>query len=414
MRMTQGGIQLASSLPQRDFSAVTPVRSRWPRFELDEIAAVASVLESGRVNSYVHGDQCRAFEEEFADFIGAPYAIAVANGTVALEVALRALKVGPGDEIIVPARSFFASVSCIVAVGATPVFADIDPNSQNICPDSARSMITSRTKAIICVHLAGFPCQMDELQALCRARGLLLIEDCAQAHGAMFHGQRVGSFGDAAAFSFCTDKIMSTGGEGGMVLLRDEQSWARGWAYKDHGKNPMKLRARGGPAVEYQYVHDNFGSNFRLTEMQAAIGRRQLAKLPNWITRRQANAAALVRYLPRHPAILLPVIPADVSHAFYKFYLQLLPKHLPDRVTVKDVLAGLNALGIACGSGSCPDMSQEKAFAHNNPARAGNLVNAHTVAARSVMLPVDHLLGDDDMRSIACAFDHLLAREEVH
>lgn len=391
-----------------DTGPIAPVRSRWPQFAPDEIAAATAVLASGRVNGYVHGEQCRAFEAEFARYVGMPHAIAVANGTLALEVALRALGIGPGDEVIVPARSFFATTSCVVAVGAVPVFADIDANSQTIAPASVRRMITPRTRAVICVHLAGFPCAMEALGRLCREHGLSLVEDCAQAHGAAIAGRRAGSFGDAAAFSFCTDKILSTGGEGGLVLLRGEDAWARGWAYKDHGKNPRKLGAGTAPAGAYQYLHDSFGSNFRLTEMQAAIGRRQLAKLPGWLRQRQANAAALMQGLGRFPAVVLPDIPPDVSHAFYKFYLQLRPDRLPRGLTVAEVIAGLNDLGVACGSGACPDMSREAAFANGQPARDGDLPVARAVAARSVMLPVDHLLGAADMAAIVRAFGRVL------
>jgi dTDP-4-amino-4,6-dideoxygalactose transaminase len=204
-----------------------PVASQWPRHEADEVAAVTRVLESGRVNSLVHGDECRAFEHEFAEFVGMPHAIAVSNGTVSLELALRALGVGPGDEVILPARSFFATASCVAAVGAETVFADIQIETHNIDPASVQRMLSPRTKAVICVHLGGRPCELDALLEICRANDLFLIEDCAQAHGATYRNQPVGSFGDASSFSFCTDKIMSTGGEGGMVLFRDEAAWSR-------------------------------------------------------------------------------------------------------------------------------------------------------------------------------------------
>ena len=202
--MVTDKVEHASVAPDRR----RPVASAWPRHEADELAAAMRVLESGRVNSLIHGDECRAFEQEFAAFIDMPHAVSVSNGTVALELALRALEVGPGDEVILPARSFFASASCIVAVGAEPVFADILPETQNIDPASVERLVTPRTRAVICVHLAGLPCDMDALTALCEKRGLFLIEDCAQAHGARFRGRAVGSFGDASAFSFCTDKIM--------------------------------------------------------------------------------------------------------------------------------------------------------------------------------------------------------------
>ena len=404
--MVTDKVEHASVAPDRR----RPVASAWPRHEADELAAAMRVLESGRVNSLIHGDECRAFEQEFAAFIDMPHAVSVSNGTVALELALRALGVGPGDEVILPARSFFASASCIVAVGAEPVFADILPETQNIDPASVERLVTPRTRAVICVHLAGLPCDMDALTALCEKRGLFLIEDCAQAHGARFRGRAVGSFGDASAFSFCTDKIMSTGGEGGMVLFADEAAWAKGWAYKDHGKDPIKLRTPStGRPGEFRYMHDSFGSNFRMTELQAAIGRAQLRKLPGWLARRKANARALSDALSDLPAIVLQAVPAHVDHAWYKYYLRLDGARLPRGMDRSDVIAGLIARGIQCGSGSCPDMSREAAFEGLPPRRDGDLAQAHKLGACSVMFPVDHLLGEEDMLAIGAALREVLA-----
>ncbi|HEX7871594.1 MAG TPA: DegT/DnrJ/EryC1/StrS family aminotransferase [Sphingobium sp.] len=375
-----------------------PIRSRWPHYEEDEIAAVTEVLRAGQVNSLVHGTRGRAFERAFAEYIGAPYALSLANGTLALELALRALGIGPGDEVIVPARSFFATVACVVAVGATPVFADIDEESQNIDPDSVERLLSPRTTAVLCVHLAGWPCDMDALVRLCNRHALWLVEDCAQAHGATWRGQKVGSFGDAAAFSFCTDKIMSTGGEGGMLLLRDPGHWKRAWAYKDHGKNPDKVNA---PATggSFRYVHDSFGSNWRMTEMQAAIGLVQLAKLPAWLEARASNARILQQALAGHSLIRLPEIPAHVGHAFYKFYFRV--------EGASDLIGALQAAGIGCGSGSCPDMSREAAFATRPARRDADLAAAARLGEQSVMLPVDHLLDTGDMRAMAQAVRHL-------
>lgn len=382
--------------------------SRWPYYEADEIEAVREVLESGRVNALVHGDQTRAFEGEFADFVGTGHAIAVANGTLALELGLRALGIGAGDEVIVPARSFFASASAVVAAGAAPVFADIDPVSQTIAPASAARMIGPATRAILCVHLAGWPCDMTALRDLCDRHRLYLIEDCAQAHGAAIGGRRVGSFGDVAAFSFCTDKIMSTGGEGGMLTTNDRDLWVRAWAYKDHGKNPDVLAAAPAGAA-FRYVHDSFGSNFRLTEMQAAIGRRQLAKLPDWLARRRANAAALTAALADHPAIAVPHVPRGTASAWYKYNLQLDLDRLPAGASAESVVAALRGRGISCGTGSCPDMSREGAFAGVATRTDGDLPAARRVGERNLMLAVDHLFDPRTMRRIADAIKAAIA-----
>jgi dTDP-4-amino-4,6-dideoxygalactose transaminase len=269
--------------------------TNWPVFDDEQIAAAAAVLRSGRVN-YWTGEEGRAFEAEFADAVGCRYGIALANGTVALELALRGFEIGAGDEVVVTPRTFLATASCAVACGATPVFADVDPVSQNITADTIRAVLSPRTKAVIAVHLAGWPCDMEPIATLCRERGLKLIEDCAQAHGATYRGRPVGSLGDAAAFSFCQDKIMTTAGEGGMLVTDDRTLWSRAWAYKDHGKSFEAVYERQHPPG-FRWLHESFGTNWRMTELQAAIGRVQLRRLPAWLEHRRRNAAILTERL---------------------------------------------------------------------------------------------------------------------
>ncbi len=376
------------------------VHSRWPRFEQDEIDAVVRVLASGKINALVHGEETRNLEREFAGYVGAPHGICMANGTVTLEIALRALGVGTGDEVILPARSFFATASCVLLTGATPVFADIDAYSQNIDPDSVERLIGPRTKAVICVHLAGWPCDMNRLRGLCDANGLFLIEDCAQAHGATFDGRKVGSFGDAASFSFCTDKIMSTGGEGGILLVQDEAVWERAWSLKDHGKNRQKLTEGKGRAGEFRYVHDRPGTNARMTEMQAAIGRCQLFKLPRWLDARRRNAQLLTSALAGCSRLLVPNVPLNCRHAWYKYYVQLQPRLAADR---SHIISRLAEYGIPCSSGSCPDMSREDGLAASNCRRDGDLPGAASLGERTLMFPIDHTLSRSDMERIADA-----------
>ncbi len=377
------------------------VRSEWPRFEADERDAVAGVLASGKVNALVHGDECNGFAREFARFIGARQAICMANGTVTMEIALRALGIGPGDEVIVPARSFFATASCVASVGALPVFADVLSPSQNIDPDSVRRMINHNTKAVICVHLAGWPCDMEALGELCKLHGLFLIEDCAQAHGAAVDGRKVGTFGHAASFSFCTDKIMSTGGEGGLLVMRDDDAHERAWSLKDHGKNADKLTDGKGIAGQFRYIHDGLGTNARMTEMQAAIGRVQLRKLPGWLAARTANARYLSDALSNHPLLMVPEVPAEVTHAYYKYYV-LLPSDVPDPERLRSkLIRQLMESGIPCGTGSCPDMSQELGLKALDCPRDGNLSSAASLGKRTLMLLVDHTLDQDDMARTA-------------
>jgi len=385
-------------------SAAPPIISRWPFYEEDEIAAVGDVLRSSRVNALVHGDKCREFEQQFASYVGGAHAIAVANGTLALELGLRALGVGSGDEVIVTPRSYFASASCIVAVGAKPVFVDIDPLSQNINPDAIARMITPRTRALICVHLAGWPCDMKPIMLLCRHHGIKVIEDCAQALGAEYGGRKVGSFGDAAAFSFCTDKIMSTGGEGGMLILEDRATWERAWSYKDHGKNRERLFDQSGTNGCFRWLHDGFGSNYRLTEMQAAIGLLQLSKLPEWLATRRRNAAILDAALSEIPHLLVPRPPEEIRHAYYKYYCFLLGPSRDDGEERDALVNELRLAGIPAGSGSCPEMHRERAFEKDRPNEDPWTPVARRIGATSIMLPVDPSLTPEDMQQIASRF----------
>ncbi len=381
--------------------SLAPIRSAWPLYGEDEIAAVSRILRSGRVNSLLHGEHRERFEAQFAAYVGGAHAIAVANGTLALELALHALGIGAGDEVIVTPRSYFASASCIVAVGATPVFADIDPISQNIDPAGIAKMITSRTRAVICVHLAGWPCDMDPILTLCRDRGLKVIEDCAQALGAVYRGRMVGSFGDAAAFSFCTDKIMSTGGEGGMLIIKDKIVWERAWSYKDHGKSHAKFADPGPTTGSFRWLHESFGSNFRITEMQAAIGSLQLAKLPAWLAARRRNAAILDSALSGVEALRLARPPDHVEHAYYKYYCFLRAPALDNGDARDRVVADLQRLGVPCGSGSCSEIYREGAFSRPDDIAQRTMPVARRIGATSIMLPVDPSLSIADINGIA-------------
>lgn len=371
----------------------------WPVYEDDEIAAVESVLRSGKVN-YWTGSVAREFEKDYAAYVGVPHAIAVANGTVALDLAWIALGIGQGDEVVVTSRTFLASVSSIVLAGATPVFADIDPDSQNITPATIRAVLGPRTKAILCVHLAGWPCDMDGILALAAEKGLRVVEDCAQAHGARYKGRPVGSLGDIAAFSFCQDKIMSTGGEGGLVTCRDEALWSRMWSFKDHGKSYDAVYNRPHPPG-FRWLHESFGTNWRITEMQAAIGRRQLAKLDDWVARRRANMAALFEGLQGLPALRIPEAPADIYHAAYRAYAFVRPERLRDGWSRDRLMQEVSALGVPCMSGSCSEVYREKAFDGTGLRPAAPLPVAHELGDTSLAFLVHHTLTPDDLREVA-------------
>ncbi len=343
-----------------------PVRSMpfapWPVYAPDEIDAVSQVLASGKVN-YWTGRLCTRFETEYAQSIGVEHAISLANGTLALELALYALGIGPGDEVITTSRTFIASASCIVARGARPVVADVDPVSQNLSAKTVRALITPRTRAIIAVHLAGWPCDMDALLELAREHHLYVIEDCAQAHGASYKGRPVGSFGDAAAFSFCQDKIISTGGEGGMLLTNNHDLWAKAWAYKDHGKSHAAVFQREHPPG-FRWLHESFGSNWRMTEMQAAIGCAQLAKLDAWHAVRNRHASVLHAGMANIPGLRLPSPPVEIGHAYYRYYAFLEEDCLKSGWDQTRIIAAINAEGVPCFVGSCGEIYRELAFTH--------------------------------------------------
>jgi dTDP-4-amino-4,6-dideoxygalactose transaminase len=374
------------------------IRSAWPRFAEDEIEAATAVLRSGRVN-YWTGEEGRAFEREFARACGVGYGVALANGTVALELALRVLDIGPGDEVVVSPRSFMASAACVVAVGATPVFADVDADSGNLAATTVEPVVSGRTRAVICVHLAGWPCEMGPILELARRRGLYVIEDCAQAHGARYMGRPVGSLGDVAAFSFCQDKIITTAGEGGMLVTDDRRLWARAWSYKDHGKGIASLDGHAHPPG-FRWLHDGFGTNWRMTEVQAAIGRRQLRKLPEWLAARRRNTTILEAELAGLDALRVPRPGPGIEHARYKHYAFLRPERLRPGWQRDRILAVIAARGAPALSGTCPEIYREKAFRDAGLGPAAPLPVAQELGRTSLMLPVDPTLDAATVRAM--------------
>lgn len=345
---------------EQDASVTVSSFPVWPHYAGDEIEAAMRVLRSGRV-SYWTGNEGRMFEKEFAEAAGTRHAVALMNGTAALETALYAIGIGPGDEVIVPSRTFIASASCVVQRGAIPVVADVDSVSQNLTADSVRIRVTSRTKAIITVHLAGWPCDMDPLRELADQYGLKIVEDCAQAHGATYKGRNVGTLGHIAAFSFCQDKIITTGGEGGMLVTDDRALWERAWSYKDHGKNRRTVM-NGVSGTGFSWVHDSFGTNLRMTELQAAIGRVQLTKLSSWRDTRRRHAALLDECFSRIPALRTAVPSDGFGHAYYKYYVFVRPERLGKRWDRDRILQAIAAEGVPCYAGSCAEIYLEKAF----------------------------------------------------
>ena len=377
----------------------------WPNFSEHEAQIAADVIKSNKVN-YWTGTEGREFEKEFAAYTGVKHAIAVANGTLAIELALRAIDLQPGDEVIVTSRSFMASASSIVIQGGVPVFADIDADSQNITAATIASVITEKTKAIICVHLAGWMCEMDKICELAEQHKLWVIEDCAQAHGAAYQGKKVGSWGHFNAFSFCQDKIMTTGGEGGMITTNDTELWKKAWAYKDHGKSYDAVYNKEH-APGFRWLHESFGTNWRLTEVQSAIGRYQLQQLDNWIEQRRANAQRYDEVLSQFPAVRLTAPGEEVFHSYYKYYFFIEPKDLKTGWSQQKLITELNQAGVPAFSGSCSEMYLEKAFAHfEQPV----LPQAHQLTEQSYMLLVHPGITEQQMNGMQQAIQQVLTQ----
>lgn len=388
--------------------------SPWPSFTPEEAKAAADVLMSNRVN-YWTGYECREFEKEFAVWAGAQHAVALANGTLALDLTVKALGIGAGDEVVVTPRTFMASVSCVVNAGAVPVFADVDRDSGNISAETIERVLTPRTKAVVCVHLAGWPCDMDPIMDLAHRHGLAVIEDCAQAHGARYRGRSVGTIGHVGTWSFCQDKIMTLGGEGGMVTTNDHELWSRVWSFKDHGKKPDAVASGGGS--EFRWLHDGFGTNARMIEVQGVLGRIQLRRMSEWTARRNLHADAIATALQpfagsdgpvRAPRIQCASRPGsagdapgaadDCVHACYRYYAYVRPENLAPGWSRERVIETIRARGVPCYSGSCPEVYLEKAFDGTGWRPAERLPVARELGETSIMWLVHPTLTEDEMR----------------
>ena len=380
--------------------------SSWPSFTLEEADAIHKVLMSNKVN-YWTGDECREFEKEFAVWSNSKYAIALGNGTQALDGALKALDVGVGNEVIVTSRTHISSVSSIVNTGAIPIFADVDLNTQNITPASIRSMITRKTKAIICVHLAGWPCEMDEIIELANEFNLYVIEDCAQAHGAKYKSKPVGSIGNIGCWSFCQDKIMTTGGEGGMVTTNDKSLWSKMWSYKDHGKSYKAIYEQKQPDG-FQWLNESFGTNWRMTELQGVIGRIQLKRMSNWHTKRITNANKIWNIAKQCKGLRVPSIPDYIEHAAYKCYVFIKLEELKNGWGRDKVKKEINELGVPCYVGVCPEVYLEKAFDNSGFRPKERLANAKELGQSSLMFLVHPTLTKNEIQQTCDAITSVM------
>jgi dTDP-4-amino-4,6-dideoxygalactose transaminase len=403
--------------------------SPWPSYTDDDKSAVSSILSKGEVN-YWTGTECRQLESEFAKWNGSSYAVALANGTIALDLALKSLGIGAGDEVIVTPRTFIASVSCIVNAGAIPIFADVDQDSGNITAETISKVLTPKTKAIICVHLAGWPCDMDPIMELAKAHDLKVIEDCAQAHGAIYKGRSVGSIGHIGAWSFCQDKIMTTGGEGGMVTTSYQELWSKMWSYKDHGKSYEAVYEKEHPPG-FRWVHESFGTNFRMIEIQAAIGRIQLRKMTEWTSNRNANAKQILlaagQFSGESGIIRAPQFQcqsctsADKGHcsstcvhAYYKCYVYIQPQNLAIGWSRDRIIEEITARGVPCFQGSCSEVYLEKAFDGTGFRPANRLPVAKELGETSLMFLVHPTLTEAEIAKTCSVIKEVFSLASKH
>ena len=386
---------------------MTQMFAGWPHFSEEEADAVKATLLSNKVN-YWTGEEGRQFESEYAKFLGTKHAIALMNGTAALELPLRMWGIGSGDDVVVTPRSFMASTSCVVTQGARPIFADVDRDSGNITAESIDSVLTPKTRAIVLVHLAGWPCEMDQIMALAESKGIKVLEDCAQAHGATYKGQEVGSIGHAGAFSFCQDKIMTTGGEGGLFATDDEDVWRRAWSFKDHGKSYDAVFNRDH-APGFRWLCESFGTNWRMTELQATLGRIQLRRLPEWKSQRRRNGLTLANVLRKLPGIRVPLPPQHSEHAFYRLYVYVDPDALRANWTRDRVIAAIASQGVPCFHGSCSEIYLERAFEVTAFRPSIALPMAKQLGDTSMAFLLHPTLGDEHMHRVAQVVGSVLA-----
>ena len=384
----------------------------WPQFTEEEVQVAAEILRSGKVN-YWTGEHGKAFEQEFAQHCNVVHAIACMNGTVALEMALKALQIGPGDEVIVTPRSFMASVSCVPWAGAIPVFADVDRKSGNLTAETIESVLTSRTRAVIVVHIGGWPCEMEEILELARKKNFYVIEDCAQAHGATYKGKPVGSLGDIGVYSFCQDKIISTGGEGGMLVTNNPDWWKRAWAWKDHGKDYDTVFHTEHPPG-FRWLHESFGTNGRMPEILAAIGRIQLRNLPETHLRRKEIASIWYNTVCHEPLLRSPLPEKHLESAFYRFTTFLKTDKLAADWSRLRIIEEANRRGVPCMEGSCSEIYKEKAFDSTGWRPANPLPVAKELGETSITFLTHPTQNQEDVQNATLQFLQVIREATVH
>ena len=361
----------------------------WPNYNKSLINKVVKTLTAGKIN-YTSERYGKIFEKKFSNFVGNKYSVAICNGTVALEIAIKSLKIPKGSEILVTARSFFSSASCIVNTGNKPVFLDVNLFTQNISIEEIKRKITKKTKVIICVHLAGLPCDMREIKKICKISNIKIIEDCSQAHGASIDGKQVGSFGDVSTWSFCTDKIISTLGEGGMISTNNKFIYKFALETINHGSVEVKNQ---NLSEKFIYNKNSFGSNFRITEIQSLAGIEQLKNLKKTQKIREKMAKDFSKVISSYKNKINYYFPKkNIKSAWYRFYFFINPNLKNKNKLRLEIITQLKKKNIRVYTGSCPEIYLEKSFKKLKNFSSKRLINCKILGETSVALDVNHTL----------------------
>lgn len=360
----------------------------WPNFSKSLINKVGKILGTGKIN-YTEGIYGTEFEKSFSKFVGNKYSIAICNGTAALEVAIKSLKLPKNSEVIVPARSFFSSASCIINTGYIPIFADVNLSTQNISVQDIENKITKRTKAIICVHLGGTPCDMYTIKRLARKKKLKIIEDCSQAHGASVDNKQVGSFGDISTWSFCNDKIISTLGEGGMISTNNKVLYDYCKRTINHGTNFKNNKKTN----KFIYNKDYFGTNLRLTEIQSFAGLEQLKYLKKVQKKKEKISKTYFDLISKYNNYFNCFYPSNkIKSAWYRFYFFIKTDIKNYKKLRFQIIKDLRKKNLRCFTGSCPEIYLEKSFKKLNNFKQIRLKNCKTLGETSIALEINHTL----------------------
>jgi len=368
-------------------------KKNWPNFSKSLLLKINKILSNGVIN-YTTGNLGITFEKKFSEFIGNKYSIVTCNGTVALEVAIKSLDLPRNSEIIVPARSFFASASCIVNTGNIPVFADVDLATQNILSTDIERKINKKTKAIICVHLAGLPCDMEKIVKLAKQHKLKIIEDCSQAHGAMIDNSNVGTFGDVATWSFCNDKIISTLGEGGMISTNYKKIYKFCKTYINHGTNINKKKSN-----KFIYNKNSFGTNLRITEIQSIAGLDQLKNLKKVQKIRENISKNFFKIIIKYKKFFNTFYTSkNVKSAWYRFYFFVKPNVKNFKKLRFKIIKDLNRMNVKCSTGSCPEIYLETAFKTLKNFKFKRLKNCKLLGETSIALEINHTLNRNEQK----------------